>query len=231
MPEELSDLVRKLGIDKQIPAGKNKERIEIYIIPYDESHADFFTETYSKDNEHLKYFVVKGWSPSIEEMKREHGKGKYRKSEEYQSARKQRHLNTLNRNSKDRYFFTILEGKNPIGYVSVVEKEEDGKKIGRVSVMIGYKEDCNKNSGSLALAKMLEVLAEKTDFEIYDGKVEEDNNPALRAMRKVFGEGIETRKSFVNTYKTLDGQQKEETVQRQYFERPKVFFLQKNLTI
>ena len=230
MSEELSDLVGSLGIYKPILAGTNKEGIEIYLTPYDESHADFFTEAYSKDNRHLEYFITKGESPSIKEMKKKHGDG-YKKSEEYQVARKQRHLNTLKRNSKDRYFFTILEAERPIGYVSVVEKEEDGKKTGRVSVMIGYKGDCNKNSGSLALAKMLEILAGKTDFELYDGKVEETNNPGLGAMRKIFGEGIEVTKDFNNTYETLDGQQKEEIVQRQYFKRPKGYFLQKNPTI
>ncbi|MAG07925.1 hypothetical protein CMO89_00465 [Candidatus Woesearchaeota archaeon] len=224
MPQELTDLVRNLGISEKTFAGVNKVGKRIEITPYDESHADFFTHCYSRDNEsHLGYFVTKGWSPSIEEMVDKYG-DKYKESAEYLKAREERHQNTLNRNSKDRYFFTILEEGRPIGYASVSEKEEDGQKVGRVSVMIGFQKDCNKERGTLALRKMLEILAQCSDFEVYDGKVEESNNPSLKMMRKVFGSDIEVTKDFENVYQTLDGKPETSVVQRQYFKRPQEFF-------
>ncbi|MBR9691397.1 GNAT family N-acetyltransferase [Candidatus Woesearchaeota archaeon] len=223
--EELSDLVRKLGINEPFSIGRNSHDREVAIAPYDEAHADSFTHWYSEDNKaHLGHFVTKGWSPSIKGMKAEHGDS-YRESEEYQAAREQRHQNTLKRNAKDRYFFTILEEGEPIGYVSAVEKVEDGHKLGRISVMIGLSDNCKNGNGSIALTKMLQVLAERADLELYDGKAAADNEESLRLMRRVFGADTEVTKDFENTYKALDGKTETRTVQRQYFARPRDFFL------
>jgi len=225
MSEELTDLVRKIGIESERFVGFNKLGKKLKIAPYDISHADFFTHVYSEDNkDHLGYFVTKGWSPSIKSMQEKHGT-EYKESEEYKESRDQRHQNTIQRNSKDRYFFTILEDNKPIGYVSVVEKEEEDHKFGRVSVMIGFRGDCGNESGTLALKSMLQVLAEKTGLEFYDGKVEEDNNPSLRMMRKVFGEDVEVTKEFENVYSTLDEKSETKTAQRQYFKRSADFLL------
>tara|TARA_Y100000310_G_scaffold139226_1_gene138514 strand:- start:13864 stop:14574 length:711 start_codon:yes stop_codon:yes gene_type:complete len=225
MTSELSDLVRQLGLDSPLEAGENRRSGRVAIAPYDESHADFFTHCYSVDNsDHLGYFVTKGWSPSIIGLEGDH-RGEYISSDEYREAREIRHQNTLKRNSEDRYFFTILEEGRPIGYVSAVVKDEDGKKAGRISVMIGYETDCRQDSGSLALTKMLEVLAENSDFEIFDGKVEPDNNPSLRTMRKVFGSDAEETRTFENEYVGLDGITATRGVERQYFQKPREFFM------
>ena len=222
-------MVRKLDITGPISAGTNERGRKVEITPYDGvAHSDFFTHAYSEDNkDHLGYFVTKGWSPSIQKLKDEHGDPGYLSSDEYTKARRIRHQNTLERNSKDRYFFTILEDGRPIGYTSVVDKidEETKNRVGRVSVMIGHKEDCDQESGTLALRKMLEELAQRTDFKFYDGKVEQGNNPSLAVARKVFGKDVERTRQFENTYKTLDGQSEIRKVDRQYFRRPQAHFL------
>lgn len=223
---ELKDLIRELNINNPIYAGDNREEKKIEITPYEERHADFFTHCHSKDNRNrLGRFVTKGWSPSIEAMKKRYGTDGYKESEEYIEAREARHQNTLRRNT-NRYFFTILEDGRGIGYTSAIIKREDGHKFGRVSTMIGFEKDCGKGNATLALTKMLEILAEKTELEFYDAKVQPGNNSSLNMMRKVFGEGVEKARVFDVSFKeTLDGKKKTMSVPRIYFRRPREYFL------